>query len=575
MTMVGRARAMWRAAIVSVFGVLVAVETAGAASGPAPKLVVVLVVDQMRGDYVDRYSYQWTAGLHRLITEGAWFRRAAFPYMTTVTCVGHATISTGALPTTHGIVGNSWFDRTAGRSLACTTDPSATPITYAGPAAGNYGPARLFVPTLADEMRAQLTGPTRVVTMSMKARTAIMLAGHGGDAVTWFNQASHGFMTSAAYASAPVPFVAQFVKANPIEPTFGKDWTLQLLPDRYAFADDADGEKPPVFWKKAFPHAIKGRGDTPDQSYYEAWEESPFSDAYLGRMAVAAVDAMKMGQGAGTDFLGISFSALDLVGHDFGPRSFEVQDVLAHLDQTIGVLLAHLDRTVGAGRYVVALSADHGVAPIPEQMKAFGVNAGRQGAKAAVDAAQKSLETAFGPDQYTVRLLNNDIYLDGAVVDKLRANPAALQNLLASLRALPGVAAAYFGDALDTQAAAGDHAARAALASYVSGRNGDIVVVPRPYWFFVLDDGSAQPGDGTSHGSPYDYDQHVPLMFFGAGIKRGEYLRPASPVDLAPTLAFLCGVTLPRPDGEVLTDVIATGPAPVARPAAAKVPSAK
>ena len=397
MCMANRAIVRWRVAVMTVLAVVLSVGSMAAASGPAPKLVVVLVVDQMRGDYIDCYGHQWSAGLHRLISEGAWFRQAAFPYSTTVTCAGHATIGTGTLPRTHGIVGNSWFDRATGRSVACTADPAAAPLTYGDPATGAYGPARLLIPTLADEMRAQMTGPTRVVTMSMKARTAIMLAGHRGDAVTWLNPASHGLMTSSAYAAEPVPFIAQFVKANPIKATFGKDWSLLLPPNRYAFADEAEGEGPPAYWTRTFPHAIRGKGDTPDTSYYGAWEESPYSDAYLGQMAGAAIDSMRLGQGPGTDFLGVSFSALDLVGHDFGPRSLEVQDLLAHLDWTIGVLLTHLDRTVGAGRYVVALSADHGVAPIPEQMKAHGVDAGRQGTKAAVEAVQKSLETAFGP----------------------------------------------------------------------------------------------------------------------------------------------------------------------------------
>ena len=526
-----------------------------AAPGPGrpPRLVVILVVDQMRGDYIDRYAFQWTGGLHRLVTEGAWFSRAAYPYLTTVTCVGHATISTGTFPQTHGIVGNSWFDRASGKSARCAEDASFTTISYAEPATGGSGASRLLVPALSDEMRSQLPGPTRVVTFSMKERTAIMLGGRRADGVTWFSPSAKGFVTSSAYTNAPVPFIADALKARPVAMDFGTSWTRLLPAERYLNEDNGLGEKSSVGWTSEFPHLIKGSGEQTDPSFYTAWETSPSSDAYLGRLAMASIDALKLGQGRGTDFLGVSFSALDLVGHDFGPRSHEVQDVLARLDQTIGQLLAQLDRTVGAGNYVVALSADHGVSPIPEQVAAQGLNGGRLPIASVVQGAQQALEAALGPGTYPVRLSNSDLYLDPATVDRLRRDRLALDSVLRALRGIPGVADAYFGDALDSHAAAGDRAARAALMGYYPGRSGDLVVVPKPYWSYVGTDG----GDPASHGTLYDYDQHVPVILFGHGIRRGEYLRAVTPADIAPTLAFLTGVTLPQPDGDALVEAIA------------------
>ncbi|MCX6552451.1 MAG: alkaline phosphatase family protein [Acidobacteria bacterium] len=544
-----------------------------AAPRSAPKLVVVLVVDQMRGDYVDRYGHQWSGGLRRLITEGAWFRRAAYPYLTTVTCAGHATISTGAFPSKHGIVGNSWFDRETGRSARCADDGSARGISYADPVASGGSANRLRVPTLTDELRAQLPGPTRVVTFSMKERTAVMLAGHRADAATWFNPAAKGFVTSSTYSAAPVPFIAAALKAHPVAEDFGKSWTRLLPVDRYLFTDAATGEKPSGGWgwSPTFPHILKGKSDQPDQLFFEAWETSPFSDASLGRLAIASIDALKLGQGAGTDFLGVSFSALDLVGHDFGPKSHEIQDVLARLDQTIGALLTHLDRTVGAGNYVVALGGDHGVSMIPEQMSEDSLNAGRLDMKTVNEAIQKGLEAALGPGKYPVRQQNSDFYLEAATVEKLRRDPVAVESVLRSVRALAGVAAVYFGESLDAHAAAGDRDARAALLSYFPGRSGDIIVAPRPNWFYVAADGTSQPGDAASHGTYYAYDQHVPLLLYGAGIRRGEYLRAVSPADIAPTLAFLCGVTLPQPDGDVLVDALTPAPpTPAAAPALPK-----
>jgi predicted AlkP superfamily pyrophosphatase or phosphodiesterase len=513
----------------------------------------------MRGDYIARYGSQWTGGLRRLVDGGAWFRRAAYPYLTNVTCVGHATVSTGAFPRTHGLVGNAWFDRDLGRSTGCTFDPGLTTISYASPVAGGEGPSRIRAATLADELRAQMPVPARVVTMSIKERTAITLAGHRADAATWFNPAAGGFVTSSAYTSAPVPFVTAFTKANPVTADLGKVWTRMLPAGRYLFADAGRGEKPPAFWSAEFPHALEAKGEVPDAQFFEAWESSPFSDDYLGRLAIASVDALKLGQGTGTDFLGISFSALDLVGHDFGPTSHEVQDTLARLDRTIGALLDHLDRTAGAGNYVIALTADHGVAPIPEQAAAFGIDAGRLDAALVRQAAQTALASALGPGSYVVRSQYSDLILEPDVVEKLRRDPRALDQVLRALRAVPGVAAAFFAEQLDAHAAAGERYAHAALLSYYPGRSGDVIVMPQPYWFFVAADGTAQPGSATSHGTMYGYDQKVPIILFGKGVKPGEYARVVTPADIAPTLAYLCGVTLAHADGEILGEAL--GPA--------------
>jgi predicted AlkP superfamily pyrophosphatase or phosphodiesterase len=533
---------------------VVATAVAYAQTPRAPKLVVMIVVDQMRGDYVERYGHQWTQGLHRLLSQGAWFRRAAYPYAYTVTCAGHATISTGAYPATHGIVGNSWFDKAQWKSQACAAEPGATTVSYGGPATGGDGPVWLLSPTLTDEMRAQLPGPTRVVTMSMKARTAIMMAGQRADAATWFSVGAKGLVTSSHYAKEPVPFVAAFVKANPIERELATPWTRSLPVSQYLFADDGIGEKPPSFWTPTFPHPFdqQAKGD----ASYAAWEASPLSDAYLGRLAVAAVDALRLGQGTGTDYLGVSFSALDLVGHDFGPESHEVQDLLVRLDQTLGGLLAALDSRVGPGNYVLALTADHGVAQIPEGAAADGMVAGRVTTKAIATAAQEGLLRALGAGDYKLRQSGNELHFEPRVAEALRANPEASETVAQAIRAVPGVSKVFPANTLPVLAAAGDRDAKAALLSFRQGRSGDLVVLPRAHWFYVLDDGTQYPGDASSHGTPYGYDQHVPIILFGAGITPGQYLRAVSPADIAPTLAFLSRVTLAKTDGEVLVEAI-------------------
>jgi predicted AlkP superfamily pyrophosphatase or phosphodiesterase len=555
-------------------GLATTLSSVGAAPvGPGPKLVVLLVVDQMRADYIDRYSSQWTKGLRRMVTSGAWFRHAAQPYFNSVTCVGHSAISTGTYPASNGIVGNVWYDRDTNRRVACAEDATATTVSYGRPVAGGYSAGRLRMPTFAEELRAQSPGPTRVVTMSMKERTAITLAGQRADAVTWYNPAAQSLVTSSVYTKEPLPWVQAFAKANPIETDFATPWSLALPADRYFYDGLATGAKPPAYWTNSFPHPLTGKPGTPAPQAYLAWEGSPFSDRYLGKLAMAAVDALQLGAGLGTDFLGISFSALDLVGHDFGPNSYEVQDVLIRLDETIGTLLAYLDKTVGEGNYVVALSSDHGVSEIPEQLVAKGNNAGRASANAVAAAATGAMEKSLGPGDSLQSFSQSDLYLTPEAIKKLRGNVEAREALLKALAAVPGVEKAYFGDALAQQIAGGDRDALLVARSYFPGRSGDIVVVPRPNWFFVTDDGSPSPGLADTHGTLYDYDRNVPVLLFGAGVKPGEYWRSVAPVDIAPTLAAICGITLPRPDGEPLTEALSSqippGVRAAGRPAAA------
>jgi predicted AlkP superfamily pyrophosphatase or phosphodiesterase len=521
----------------------------------APKLVVILVVDQMRADYVEKFGATWTGGLRRLMSDGAWFREAAYPYATTVTCAGHSTIATGSLPATHGIVSNAWWDRDTGKALNCVADPEQSLVSYGEPpkAPGGTSTRNLRVPTLADEMRAQMPVAPRIVSISLKDYTATTMAGRKADAATWFNPSLHSWMTTTAFTKTPVPFVAEFVEKHPVEADYGKSWT-KLLPDAaYLYPDDAPGENTDT-WTRTFPHVLRGKGVEPDAAYYVQWDKSPYSDAYLGAMAEYAVDVLKMGQGAGTDYLAVSFSALDMVGHDFGPRSQEVQDILAHLDRTIGSLMDHLDRNVGKGQYILSLVADHGVAPIPEQMTALGLSAGRVVISDVVTAVDKALEPFLGPGKHVARIASGDLYFVPGDWEKIVASPAALRAVIDRLRATPGVARVFRGDQLgDLTANSEDRLERAVSWSYFPGRSGDLIVVLRPYWQSAS---SATTAEGTGHGMPYDYDQRVPMFLFGRGIKPGQHLNVAGPMDIAPTFAFLCGITLPGADGRVLNETL-------------------
>jgi predicted AlkP superfamily pyrophosphatase or phosphodiesterase len=409
-----------------------------------------------------------------------------------------------------------------------------------------------------------------VVTFSLKARSAIMLAGHRADAVTWHDGRTGAWLTSSAYSSSPVTFVERFLKEHPVEADFGKSCSRALREDAYLFPDAGFGEKPPAEWNSTFPHILKGASDKPDAAFYKLWEESPFSDAYLGQMAAAAVDALGLGKGRGTDFLGVSFTALDYVGHDFGPFSQEVQDLVFRLDATLGALLAHLDRVVGPGNYVVALTGDHGVAPIPEQMSREGLDAGWVSDTDVIERVEKALEPLLGPGRHVARMEYTDLHLLPETYQKLQDNPKAMQSVIEAILSVPGVARVLWGKALRERQPSGDPAIRAAQLSYFPGRSGELIIVPKPYWVLTRIVGGVPTTQAANHSSFYAYDQRVPVLLMGREIRRGEYFTAATPADIAPTLAFLCGITLARSDGRVLAEEIASPAAPPAITAAPK-----
>ena len=521
-----------------------------------PKLVVLLVVDQMRGDYVDKFLPQWTGGLRRLVDDGAWFRDAAYPYAATDTCVGHSTISTGALPTSHAIVANAWWDRDAQELVTCTSDPNAKNSGYAGvPAKGGDSAWRMELPAFAEELKFQTNGSTRIVTFSLKARAAITMAGHKADAVTWAD--GGGWVTSGVYGA--VPFVEQYAKAHPIKDDYGKTWTRSLPDGSYWYDERATGAIAPEGWNLTFPHPLRGKtaANEPDAAFYEQWASSPFADTYLTRFAETAVDALGLGQGAGTDFLGVSYSSVDHVGHEFGPRSWEIQDVLVRLDKDLGDLFAYIDKKVGRGNYVVALSADHGVAPVPEDMQKMGVDAGVLHLAELQDKMEKALEPFNLAKPAIGRFTSRDVYFAADVYEKLKQDPKAMRAVTEAALAQPGVAEVFRAEQLQNRPATQSPTRRAMADSYFPGRSGDLFIVPKPYWLMDRTPAGKARSYGTSHGTPYNYDQHVPVLFMGFGIQRGEYFEAVTPADIAPTLASLCGVTLASRDGHVLRQALA------------------
>lgn len=512
--------------------------------GAAPRLLVLLVVDQFRADYVDWYGSQWTAGLHRLRTAGAVFPRATVPYGITKTCAGHASIGTGTYPATHGLIDNDWYDPERRAVRPCTFDPTVRAIGLGGVTGSEtHSAAQLRVPTLGDELRRQARQPPRIVSVALKARAAITLGGRGGPGtIVLWEEDSGAWATSSAFATTPWPEANDLISSRPPTAARGQVWNRLLPPDRYLHTDPAVGEPR----TGTFPHPLS---PPPGVPFSVIWDMSPWSDAYVADLAGSLADRVDLGRRETTDLLAIGFSALDYVGHSYGPRSHEVQDMLVRLDAVIGRLLNALDRTVGADKYTVALTSDHGVAELPEQAAAFtGVGGGRVSLSALGQAIETALGVEFGRRPFIEAITGTYVHFLPGVLDRIRAAPAAQAAVAAAIRSVPGIDATYWSWDLASTAQTDDARLSAMRRSYVAGRSGDLAYQPRANWVVA--------SAGTNHGSWHPYDTTVPVMLLGRGIKPGLYTTAAT-VDIAPTLAALAGISLPRADGRVLTEALA------------------
>ncbi|HEY6509685.1 MAG TPA: alkaline phosphatase family protein, partial [Vicinamibacterales bacterium] len=515
---------------------------ASSAAGP-PRLVVMLVIDQFRADYVTMYGDAWTGGLKEILTKGASFTEAAYPYAVTKTCPGHATIATGMLPSVHGMIDNLWYDKAAHEFFDCTDDHTVHALPFGGmPSEEQHSAKWLMVPNFADELKRQLGGRPRVASMSLKARAAIGLGGHGGanTTIVWKDETSVTFLTSDAFTKKASEHVDSYVRAHPITPESIMTWERMRPAAVYKGPDQAPGEPN---GRQTFPHLFDWpvRLSNTTADLMDSWDNTPLPDEYLGGLAEHLVDRERLGQRQTTDLLGVSFSELDLVGHDFGPRSHEVQDVLLRVDAVIGKLLAVLDARVGRDKYVLAFSSDHGAAMLPEQ--SFPAPAGGRGPAAGgvtgrltsaniANAVEAALDKQFGRGSYVEALATPYLYFRPGVLEKVRANPSAIQAVEAAAMGVRGVAKVYWSADIASTAATSDATLSAYRKSYFPGRSGDVAFVFERNWVNTA---------GTNHGTPHDYDQRVPLAFLGAGIAAGQHAVAASPLDIVPTLGVLTG----------------------------------
>jgi hypothetical protein len=524
---------------------------------PPTKLAVLVVFDQMRGDYLTRWDDLFgDGGFHRLEKEGAWYQNCHYPYAHTVTGAGHASFLTGCTPMTHGIVANDWYDRTASEEVYCATSlryrrvPSLLENegeSKPGKAKPAGAPDRLLAPTLGEALKEATAGKGRVVALSLKDRSCVLPGGRKADACYWFDTNSGTFVTSTYYRDQLHPWVEEFNGTRPGDRWFAKDWTrlrADIDYERYSGPDEQAGEGKGVRQGRVFPHPMNGGLSKPGKLSYEALYNSPFGNEMLLDLAKRAIDAEELGKHETPDLLSVSFSCNDPIGHCWGPDSQEVLDVTLRSDLIVKELLTTLDAKVGKGRYTLVLTADHGVCPLPEVIRKQGKEADRILPGELARDAEEFLDATYDGGKGQVRWLDDFVYpwmyLNQRALQKRGLKQSEVEETLAAwLRKRPGIQTTYTRTQLLNGVPADDAVGQAVRRSFHPDRSGDVTIVVKPYYQIT------PLLTGTGHGTPHPYDTHVPLIVFGPEVQPGIRKDKIVPQTTAAILARALGIKPP------------------------------
>ncbi len=530
----------------------------GANSPPAAarpvRLVVGIVIDQFRYDYLTRFSDQFgEGGFKRLLNGGAVFTNANYIHVPTFTACGHATFMSGATPSMNGVIGNEWFDRESGKRVTSVSD-SKVKLLGGRDGADGMSPSRMIGSTIGDELKLASGGQAKVVGISLKDRSAILPAGKHPNGAYWFDPGDGNMVSSTYYFSDLPEWVKKFNKEMRPDRFFGKRWE-KLLPDAAYERSTADGapyEKLP--FGKQFPYLINGGEEAPGRRFYTQFQYTPFANDYLVDFAKAAIEGEQLGADDTVDLLTVSFSSNDLVGHACGPYSCEVQDMTLRTDRALAEFFNYLDRKIGLDRVIIALTADHGVAPAPEHARQFGLG-GKIEPRSVTDAIENALDKTFGDEKWIREFVYDNVYLDEAVIERHKIPVEEVERVASQAVAnIPGVAECLTRSQLLSGRFPQTKIARSVANGFYPRRSGNLIVTPQPFFFIA-------EGITTTHGTPYSYDTHVPLIFYGAGIASGTYYEDCSPADIAPTLAALLKIEIPSNSvGRILSEAIKAKP---------------
>lgn len=559
-----------------------------------PRLVVGIVVDQMRYDFLHRYWDGFSDdGFRRLVRGGYSFNNTKYNFVPTKTCPGHASIYTGATPSVHGIIGNSWFDRSLGNKggkIYCAYDGAVFPVGIGKGegqpgASGHRSPRNMLVSTVTDELKLATNMEAVVIGISLKDRGAIMSAGHLGNAAYWLDDNTGTWITSSYYyrkdkdkdrGELQLPeWVKRFNEEYSAEkylkrPDIQGQWKTLLDKSEYSSNDkgnekyeksisgkDEDGNYRPPVLPYNLEEIVSGNKNGFDGKWGKLIKSTPFGNSITADFAIAALrdDELALGNDEITDFLAVSFSATDIIGHSYGPRSLEVEDAYLRLDRDIAGILQELDERVGEGNYLVFLTSDHGAVDVPLQLQEEGIPAGYfmddNDVKDNLNRYLKGLGGIVGKSP-VLSYSNQQVYLDLDLIEKYSDfDIEEVEEVVVKyMMNLDGVADAV--TASDLNSAEFSRGSRFMVQNgYYRKRSGDVAVIMEPSW---IEHKKWFDKKGTTHGAPYNYDTHVPLVFYGWNIKHGESVRPIEITDIAPTISAL--LKIPFPNGATGNPII-------------------
>lgn len=517
--------------------IMLVTTTLSAQYAPQPKLVVGIVVDQMRTDYIYRYWSKYEEdGLKRLINEGYFCRNAHFNYAPTYTGPGHASIYTGATPLAHGIIANSWYDKANNTGVYCASDPDVESVGTDN-SSGQMSPHRMLAPSLGDAIRTNSQFKGKSIGLSIKDRSAIFPAGHSANGAYWMDKKTGRMVTSSYYTSELPKWVKQF-NAQKLPDEMAKEpWTMSLALSHYkestpdntpyegAVSDNGNQQ---------FPHGVAEHAKEGD---YSPFTITPYGNTLVRKFAEAAIIGEDLGADEHTDLLAISFSSTDMIGHAFGPQSIEIQDTYLRLDREIAQLLKALDERIGAGEYVVFLTADHGAAQVPQYLMDNQIPAGYLSSSDFKKQLKVHLAETFG-DSLVLSYSNQQVFLDHDAIEKLQLGQFRVYDSVKKFAlGYEGVANALSANDLRL-ASTYDHHAKLAIMGWNPLRSGDVMIQYLPGWM-------SYRKTGTTHGTTYNYDTHVPVLFYGFGVPQGSSTEVVDITQIVPTISMICNIALP------------------------------
>lgn len=523
---------------------------------PRPKLVVGLVVDQMRWDYLYRYYSRYgTGGFKRLLNEGFTAENTIIDYVPTVTAAGHATVYTGTVPAIHGIAGNDFVIQATGRSMYCTSDTSVQGVGT-NSNSGKMSPRNMLTTTVTDELKLATNFKSKVIGIALKDRGAILPAGHTANAAYWMDDKSGSWISSTYYMKELPQWVKDFNGKRLIEKYLAQDWNT-LYPINTYTQSTADDAKYEGLFKGSKTPTFPIKTSLVYKDSLEIIRTTPYGNTLSIDLAEAAINAERLGQNGVTDFLALSLSSTDYVGHKFGTNSIEIEDTYLRLDQDLTRFFAFLDTKLGKGLYTVFLSADHGAAHNTAFLKDNNVPAGTWDDALALRGLNAQLLEKYKGQRLVLSMLNYQVQLNSPVIKRLGLDEAAIKNdCIQYLQQQPAVA--FVVDMQKAQTANIPNDLRERIINgYNAERSGAIQIILKPGWFSGRTPAAGRTSTGTSHGTWNPYDAHIPFVLMGWGIKHGSTTRETHMSDIAPTIAALLHIQAPngnigKPVGEAL-----------------------